>query len=315
MSYFEKSEYDTIYAINYLTLVSSFRTKIKALLRSHWPSVYPFIYKLYVSLTNKAIDRKRVDQYSRFVTRGFYPFTLGDTCFEIMLDPGNGGVDMDIFADGVYEPEILKLLRSHLSADGVFIDIGANIGQHSLYCSYFCRQVYSFEPVKKLYDQFKESIARNKINNIAPQNVALGDTEGEVPIYSNGSSLAASSIVATKNKNFIQHVKVVRLDDVYKGLGIDKATLVKIDVEGYELGVLQGAKNFIKKYTPIIVLEFSPYFYRRTDPGISQRILDFLSGLGYELYDLGDTHNKKMRISKVEEISNADQVNLLCIPA
>lgn len=294
-------------------IVSTYRAKFKAFLRSKCPWLYPFVYKVYVGTTNKVIDKKRVDKYAHFVKRGFYPFKLGSVQFDILLDPNNGGIDMEIFTDGVYEPEILKLLGSNLKAGDIFIDIGANIGQHSMFCSYFCKQVYSFEPVKKLFDQFNESIAKNEIHNITSYNYALGDADGEIPMYSNGSSMATSSIVSTTGKHFIQNVEVVKLDDVYKKLGIDGASLVKVDVEGYEFNVLKGAENFLKKYKPKIVIEFSPYFYRRTDPSISQKIIDFLTGLGYELYDLDDVNSVRRQINNLEDISNKDQVNLLCI--
>lgn len=279
------------------------------------PGVYPVIYKAYLRLAGSPISGERAAKYARFIRLGFYQFALKDIKFDIMLNPDNGGVDLEIFADRHFEPQILEFIRARLSAADVFIDIGANIGQHSLYASYLCGHVYSFEPIKRLYDQFNKSIFKNDILNITAYNYALGNEKKEVPIYSNESNMGGSSILAGGDKNFLQNVKIFRLDDVYEKMGIVRTDMIKIDVEGYELEVLLGARNFIKKYQPKILMEFSPYFYNRVDSKISGRIIEFLLGAGYELWNIGDHGDQKIRINKLEDLHGASQINLFCVPA
>lgn len=290
-------------------------TKAKGLIREYLPFLYPIVYRMYFRFANPRMDRIRLAKYSRFVRRGFYPFELGDVHFDIMLDPSNGGVDMDIFADKFYESRILEVLRDNLSKDAVLIDIGSNIGQHSLYCSYFCKHVYSFEPIRKLHVQFSESIFKNCILNITALRYALGNEKKESPIYSTGTSIAASSLYRSKHKSHshaIENIKILRLDDSYQAMGIDRADLLKIDVEGYELEVLLGAKLFIQKYRPTILLEFSPYFYKKIDANISQKILDFLSSEGYSIADLDEYTGKRVPIRTIDDLLGKDQTNLLC---
>jgi len=286
--------------------------KIKKFLRDKFPLIYPFVYRNYLYITDSKIEKNRIKTYSQFVKSGFYEFKLNEICFDIMLDPENGGVDMEIFADKKYEANVLSFLNKNLKKEDTFIDIGANIGQHSLHCSFICNHVYSFEPVKKLYDQFNESIFKNNILNISSYNYGIGDIKCEVPIFSNISSMAASSIVASNNKNFIQNVKILRLDDVYGEIGIDRADVLKIDVEGYELNVLLGARNFIEKFKPKILLEFSPYFYNKFDKTISKRIIDLLIESGYIIYDLGENNDEKTKVNNFEELKNKSQTNLFC---
>lgn len=290
----------------------SLKTRIKDITRKYAPLIYPFVYKASLRFSNSKIEKSRIEKYSRFVRPGFYPFELGKIKFDMKLDPANGGVDMDIFADKYYESKILELVGSLLKKEDTFIDIGANIGQHSMYASYFCKHVYSFEPVKKLFNQFNESISKNLILNISTYNYALGNEKKRMPIYSNGVSMAASSINTVKNKKYIQDIQILRFDDVYEKMNIGKAELIKIDVEGYELEVLLGAKEYIKKYKPKILLEFSPYFYRRIDATISDKIISFLVDSKYKVYDLGEYNDKRIPIFKLKDISNTDQVNLLC---
>lgn len=288
--------------------------KSKKLVQKHMPFFYPFIYRTYFALTHSKTSKTRIAKYSQFVNPGFYPFVLDDIIFDLKLDPANCGVDTEIFADKNYEPEILRHIRSNLRDTDVFIDIGANIGQHSLYASYFCRHVYAFEPIGKLYNQCVESVFKNDILNVSTYNYGLGNETKDLPIYSNGSSMAASSIYATKNKKFIQNIRIRRFDDIYRAIGIEKADMIKIDVEGYELEVLLGAREFIAMFKPLILTELSPYFYRRLDESISNKILDFLIGMGYELYDLIEHTNRKVRVYTLEDINNKDQTNLLCMP-
>jgi len=288
------------------------RQKIKKFLRKWSPNVYSVIYKLYLRIINSPIKKERAAKYAQFTKRGFYNFELEDIKFEIMLDPDNGGVDLEIFTDKNFESKMLKFIRQHLGKDKIFLDIGANIGQHSLYASYLCKRVYSFEPIKRLYDQFNKSIVKNNILNITTYNYALGSSKKDLPIYSNESNMAGSSVLVRDNKNFLQNVKILRLDDVYKEIGIDGVDMMKIDVEGYELEVLLGAENFIKKYSPKILMEFSPYFYKKVDISIPNRIIALLIGVGYELWDIGEDGAQKKRINKLSDLDGASQINLFC---
>lgn len=295
-------------------MYKTFRSRSKKFLRSVLPRTYPLIYRAYLRLTGSSISGERAAKYAEFTRAGFYKFALKDIKFDIMLDPDNGGVDLEIFADRNFEPAMLEFIKSRLRADDIFVDVGANIGQHSLYASYLCGHVYSFEPIKRLYDQFSGSVFKNDILNITPYNYALGNEKKDLPIYSNEANMGGSSILVRDNKNFLQNVKILRLDDVYEQMGITRADMMKIDVEGYELEVLLGARSFIKKYRPKILMEFSPYFYAHVDSGISGRIIEFLLGVGYELWDIGDRADQKIKISALEDLRGASQINLFCAP-
>ena len=291
-----------------------FRSQSKKFLREALPWFYPLIYRAYLRLTGSPIQRERAAKYAEFVKAGFYNFELRDITFDIMLDPNNGGVDLEIFTDKNFEARILEFIRAQLSVNDVFVDIGANIGQHSLYASYLCGYVYAFEPIKRLYDQFCRSIFQNEILNITAYNYALGNEKKEMPIYSNEANMGGSSVLVKNNKNFFQNIKILRLDDIYDKIGITRANMIKIDVEGYELEVLLGAQNFIKKCQPKIIMEFSPYFYDYVDSNISNRIIELLLGAGYELWNIGDNGDKKIKVKKLEDLHGASQINLFCTP-
>ena len=86
--------------------------------------------------------------------------------FKIFLNARNGDTDRQILALHVYEPKISELIRKYSNKDDVFVDVGANIGYHSLYASFFFKKVVAFEPLPSVFNQFKESIILNGITNI-----------------------------------------------------------------------------------------------------------------------------------------------------
>ena len=288
-------------------------SKINRVLKNNLPnSIYSGLYLAYQGFFNKNnIDIVRLKKNASFSKPGFYDFSLENIQFKIFLNPNNGVVDYDIFANGSFEGDILKLFKQELKKDDIFLDIGANIGQHSLYASFFCKHVYSFEPIKRIYDQFSSSILENDIFNISVYNYALGREKESIPIWSSASNMGASSILYSKNKKLEQYVKVVKLDDIYSKAGIERVDFMKIDVEGYEWNVLVGAEEIIKKYRPKILLEFIKY-ENSQDNMTLEHMYNFIKKYEYEVYDVGSEGGKFSKIHSLEEALALDSTNLFC---
>ncbi len=148
----------------------------------------------------------------------------------------------------------------------VILDIGANIGMYSIcYSKIFSDSViYAFEPVKKNYKTLISNIKKNKIQKINTNNFGLLDKKKRLKIgipdsriherYQNDINDGLFSIFAKKKKNWI---KVITLDNFIKIRKINKIDFIKIDVEGAEALVLNGSKNTIRKFKPVIQLEFN----------------------------------------------------------
>ncbi len=303
--------------------MQNLKTKIKNIARERLPSnAYSFFYKSfkhisnlkskYINKNSVVLDQKRLDLDTSFTQADFYDFGLDEINFKIFLNPSNGGVDYEIHANQNFEPGILNLFKTELKRQDVFLDVGANIGQHSMYASYFAKRVISFEPIKRLYDQFNNSVFMNNIFNIQIFNYALGDKKEELAIYSNDINMGASSILVSENRSVEQVIKVLRLDDEYENMNMEKVDFVKIDVEGYELNVLMGMQEIIKKYKPKILVEFTPFFYNKVDVSISRRLYDFLVENKYDIWDVGNLGEKYIKVENFEQIKYLDQTNLFC---
>jgi FkbM family methyltransferase len=131
-----------------------------------------------------------------------------------------------------------------------FVDGGAFIGDSALVLSEFKpRRIYAFEPLGENYNLLLKTIQLNNLQSIViPVKKALGSTRGTLRVIQQESASFVSDIYKL-NKG--EEVEVVTLDDFIEENNID-AGLIKLDVEGYELEVLKGAEETIRKHKPVM---------------------------------------------------------------
>ena len=135
--------------------------------------------------------------------------------------------------------------------EGVFIDIGANIGQTSMNLSKklgkIAHKIYAFEPIPSTYEKLKYNILLNNFSSIEIFNIALGNEEDIMKMEMSCPTNSGGFKMTPKNsiiKNEWVQVLQKKLDDFYK---LDNPIqFIKIDVEGYEIEVLKGAEQIIK---------------------------------------------------------------------
>lgn len=174
------------------------------------------------------------------------------------------------------------LLRNSLqlldhTTDAIVFDVGCNYGfLSSVYAlSAPVKKVYAFEPHPKVYKSFQKAISLNNLHEqIILNNLAIGaeNTMLELFLYR-----TTSNTILRKNTNFQKHtVEQLTLDNFFKDNNIVRCDLIKIDVDGSEISVLQGAKQIILLYKPILIVETND----NTD------IISFLSDLNYSVYDM-----------------------------
>ena len=176
----------------------------------------------------------------------------------------NSFLDWSVYFYGAYEKEYLPLFRDivkHVPTP-VFIDVGANVGHHSMFMSLHCSAVHAFEPNPSVRTRLERQIAANAIDNIFVHGVGLGDNEEELPFYApRGPNQGTGSFIRGHNPNNNEEygtLRVVNGDEYISRLNLDNIDLIKIDVEGFEKNALKGLRNTIIRYKPNIVVEFSP---------------------------------------------------------
>ena len=166
--------------------------------------------------------------------------------------------------EGRYESRDLFLIRDYLksvipySHNSAALDVGANIGNHSIYFSEFFGSVFAFEPNPRTFALLKVNSQFACINgNIKCFNYGLSDQNSNLFLKSSQSNIGGSTIVSSSSSvgnDSVFLIDVKRADDITQLFNRDIA-LIKIDIEGHELQALKGAVELIKKNKPIILFE------------------------------------------------------------
>ncbi|HYD12467.1 MAG TPA: FkbM family methyltransferase [Allosphingosinicella sp.] len=137
---------------------------------------------------------------------------------------------------GEFEPHISAAWTNFLPRSGVVLDIGANIGYHSLLAAQCVGpqgRVISFEPSGRIYRELCANVALNRASQISPQNVAVADQAGTVELhYAGENEQGGSSIVRGVGPS--EAVRAISFADIGKLVDLSQVDLIKIDVEGAE---------------------------------------------------------------------------------
>jgi FkbM family methyltransferase len=159
---------------------------------------------------------------------------------------------------GLYERQELttafKYLAENDLIEGFAADIGANIGNHSLFFRRYYPKVFSFEPNPRTYKLL--SLNAELLDNIVCFNFGLSDSARGAFLNINTSNIGGSHLSAdeTYRSNLQQEIRLETLDGVAESFG-GRLGLVKIDVEGHELAVLKGGKALLERDKPVILFE------------------------------------------------------------
>ena len=158
---------------------------------------------------------------------------------------------------------LLYVSKNFLSDDATIFDIGANIGVTAAILATAAPRghILAFEPGAETYAYLLATIDANNLSNCHSQQIALGKTSGEAGFLSNALSGSASHMaydgISLGGSNTRVTVKTV--DDVVSEQKLTRVDFIKIDVEGFELDVLEGAKNTITQLKPDVFLEFNAF--------------------------------------------------------
>jgi FkbM family methyltransferase len=161
-----------------------------------------------------------------------------------------------------YEPQVLDLLKQTITPGAVVLDVGANVGVSAMMMARWCGpegHIHAFEPSPSPKQLLTEHLRMNGLSDrvtVCPS--ALSDAEGTTTFYASGISgkSALSDVNIGQSSEQVQ-VPVTTIDAYCRAKNI-KPSLIKIDVEGFEFNVLNGARNTLKEVRPSILVELHP---------------------------------------------------------
>ncbi|GAB4569909.1 MAG: hypothetical protein Tsb0020_24360 [Haliangiales bacterium] len=169
-------------------------------------------------------------------------------------------IDRHVLFFGAYEKDVLHLMRdlSQAVGGGVFVDVGANTGLHSLYMSRHAREVHAFEPYEPVLARLRAAIARNHITNIVVHPVGLGDQAARVVFHKPPErNLGSGSFVAEfqPGNEPAEDLEIVVGDAALAAAKVERVDLIKIDIEGYEQLALRGLRQTLERSRPVVIVE------------------------------------------------------------
>lgn len=145
------------------------------------------------------------------------------------------------------EQDMLEQISKLPYMPGLWLDIGAHVGNHSVYFSKYCKadEIWAYEPNDDAFSVLLDNLVDNDCNNVLAFNAAVGSLVGNVQLVRNAERPAQSKVRKAKG-----HTPLVIVGDIAA-----KVALVKIDVEGFELEVLKGAMPMIERDLPELFIE------------------------------------------------------------
>ena len=191
---------------------------------------------------------------------------------------------------------LMQTKKTH-NNDCVVLDIGANFGYLSLVWSNSLSkhngQVFAFEPNPDVYKTFVKSVNKNNLSAIiTPEHCALGAEEKQISLYLSETTSNTIQMATSKRKVAID---MITIDGYYKRNNISRCDLIKIDVDGIELDILQGGEYVMETFKPIYIVETND----------DMRIVDFFIDRHYSVLD--------MQLNEYE-IGTDLPLNIFCVP-
>lgn len=207
----------------------------------------------------------------------------------------------------------LSYLEKVLRPNMIFVDVGANQGEFTLFAAKRLHQgiVLAFEPQEQMFELLQKNVEMNNFSNVRLFKYGLGNGEGCAALYTSLDTTLHDGwheglftlYPSDYRNNFVQTIPLKRLDTVLLENGIDRVDIIKIDVEGAELFVLQGAEKLLELNRPKLLLEINEETFNQAGYSTAD-LLDFLSKYDYRFY-------KFLRGGRLEQVDVLEEASRL----
>ncbi|HVY60715.1 MAG TPA: FkbM family methyltransferase, partial [Planctomycetota bacterium] len=207
----------------------------------------------------------------------------------LYVDPLDS-IGQAIARGGCYEPETVEVFRRLVGPGAVVVDAGAHLGQYSVLGAAAVGPggaVHAFEPDPVTFGRLRENLALNGATGVRCNNVALAREPGRATLYLADIDVSAgNSLARTRHYGGTETtVEVTTLDAYAAAADLRRLDLLKADVEGAELPLLEGGARTIERFRPRLILELSvhgaAFGYAAAD------LVARLEGWGYHVFRIG----------------------------
>jgi len=203
------------------------------------------------------------------------------------------GIDFSIWLLGAFEPRTVRYYQKLLQGGDVVLDIGANVGAHTLPLARAVGpsgMVYAFEPTDYAFAKLTKNCSLNPklIPRIRCMQYMLVDSDG---VGATTPGLYASwPLKRSEDLHKLHQGRLMEttgaeartLDSVVRSLNLDRVDCVKLDIDGFECAMLRGAREVLRRWKPVIILELAPYALAEQGATVAE-LLHLLSECDYRL--------------------------------
>lgn len=245
---------------------------------------------------------------------GFYQLVEGRHG-RFLANPRDIYIGRSLIEYGEFSELEWRVIAQAVPEGGVVIEAGANIGAHTVPISRKVGPkglVFAFEPQPLIFQQLCANLALNDLVNVQAFNAACGDSPGWLPVRCvdpaietnfGGIPLARLSTTALPTR--------VRLECLDEAVAVDRLDLIKADVEGMELAVLQGAAGLISRFRPVLYVEAHR-------PDEAPPLLRWIEAAGYKAWwHLPEMFHARNHAGRQDNIWNSAirSRNVICLPS
>ena len=247
-------------------------------------------------------------------------------------------IDRHVFVMGGWERQMLAAMEDMLEltvpGGGVVVDIGANVGTHSIYLSNHAERIHAIEPWPTVLHRLEGMLEASEIDNVVVHPVGFSEERGTLPFtLPPAGNLGAGSFSTSlaDQRDFGEKtidLPLVVADDYLHASDVEHVDMVKIDIEGYEKGALRGMRQTLVRDRPVVFLELnveneegfhSEEELRSVFP--ARYVFFELEGPTEYMWEFGETvlacsnHAGRYRLRPLRMVFDRDGRNVVAMPA
>lgn len=204
---------------------------------------------------------------------------------KLNLIPNDPGISLELTRFGIHEPVTTKIVQEKIKPGMICLDCGGNIGYYATLESKLVGKegrVLAIEPSPVNIKYLEKNLILQNQNNFEVYNFACGNIDGEIKFVvhkiSNMCRVANPDEFETDDKKFVK-IPVCKLDTFLADKNLPRLDLLRMDIEGSELRLFEGAVDTIRKFKPMIQIELHP---GHLGPVNTKKLLKLLKDEGYE---------------------------------
>ena len=211
--------------------------------------------------------------------------------FELLIDL-RSQMHASAYWRAMYDTALVKKFISLFKEDWVVIDVGANIGYYTIPFALHIPEkgyVYAFEPQSENYKHLNLALKKNKCTHYQTFDLGLGATQETIGISTREDGITGNAVILKESLKVkldyeeTEKIEVIPFDQFVDQNDLKRCDFIKLDIEGYEIDFLKGARQSIKKFRPIIYGEFSNYYINLFNQDMKE-VWQLCHELSYNIY-------------------------------